>query len=145
MSNRKFWVDFLLLLVVIYLVSITEIFLLQVFPNLITIKKSINFIMIGYSWGGGIGCDLASFIFFTLPSLLLKKHMSPLPIGIAFYLLSQSYGFPCIFLNYQVLPLPLQSLVKVFEFLLIISFHILFVWLLPDRVDKYVQKSLRKP
>jgi hypothetical protein len=144
-NKRKFWLNFLLLLVVIYLVSISQLYLLQIFPNLIVIKKSMNFMAIGYLWIGGIFFDLISFLMLTLPSLFLKKHMSPLPIGIAFYMLSLPYGFSCIFLNYQVLSIPLQSLVKVFEFMLIISFHTLCIWILPDRVDRYVQKSLRKP
>jgi hypothetical protein len=145
MNKNSFWVNFLLLLVAIYISSIIQLSLLHFFPNLISFKKSINFMLIGYSWGGGIGADLMSLIFLTLPSFFLKKNMSPLPIGLFFYVSSHLfYGFPCLFLNYQVLPLPLQSLVKVIEFLLIISFHVLFVWALPDLVDKYIQKSLKK-
>ncbi len=140
----NFLVNLLLLLFGVYLVSIFQIYLLQVFPNLITIKKSIEFIAVGYLWIGGIAFDIMSLVMFTLPSLFLKKHMSPLPIGIAFYMLSLPYGFPCIFLNYQLLPIPLQSLIKVFEFVMIISFHTLCIWILPHWVDLYVRKANKK-
>jgi hypothetical protein len=148
-NKSKFRLNFLLLIIGIYLVSISQLYLLQIFPNLIAIKKSMNFmaigyLWIGYLWIGGIFFDLISLLMFTLPSLVLKKHMSPLPIGIAFYMLSLPYGFLCIFLNYQLLPIPVQSLVKVFEFMLIISFHILCIWILPHWVDLYVQKSSKK-
>jgi hypothetical protein len=145
MNKNSFWVNFLLLLAAIYISSIIQLLLLHFFPNLISFKNSISFKLIGYSWAGGIGLDLASFVLFTLPSLLFKKNISPLSIGLLFSVSSHLfYGFPCLFLNYQVLPLPLQSLVKVLEFLLIISFHVLFMWVLPNLVDKYIQKSLKK-
>lgn len=145
MNKNSFWVNFLLLLIAIYISSIIQLLLLHFSPNLISLKKSISFILIGYSWGGGIGLDLASFLLLTLPSFFLNKYMSPLPIGIFFYVSSHLfYGFPCLFLNYQMLPLPVQSFVKVLEFLLIISFHVLFIWTLPSLVDRHIRKSLEK-
>jgi hypothetical protein len=144
MSNNKPLVNFLLLLIAIYLSSISQLFLFDLFPNLISIKKSSEFVTIGNLWIGGIALDIMSLVMFTLPSLFLKKYMSPLPIGIAFYILSLPYGFPCIFLNYQLLPIPLQSLIKVFEFILIMSFHALCIWIVPQWVDRYVHQANKK-
>jgi hypothetical protein len=78
MSNNKPLVNFLLLLIAIYLSSISQLFLFDLFPNLISIKKSSEFVTIGNLWIGGIALDIMSLVMFTLPSLFLKKYMSPL-------------------------------------------------------------------
>ena len=141
MQKSKLWLDILLLIMAIYLVSIVQIYLLQLFPNLIEFKKSIHFMLIGYSWIGGIVTDIMSLLFLTLPSLFLKKHMSPLPLGLFFYISSHLlYGFPCLFLNYQSLPIYLQSFVKVLEFIIIMSFDWLCIAVFPDFVYRQIKK-----
>ncbi len=146
MSNNKPWVNFLLLLVTIYLSSIVQLLLLYFFPILISIKRSSEFVTIGNLWILGIIFDLASIVMWTLPSLFLKKRMSPLPIGLVFYLISHLlYGFPRLFLNYQQLQIPIQSLVKVFEFMIFMSFHTLCISILPGWVDRYLRNLERKP
>lgn len=126
-----------LLIVFTLIVWLSSCIQLSLFNGILSSKM---FLLIGYSWLGGVGIDLLSMLCFTLPNLLTGKTASPLTISLFFYLASSIlYGKPSIFLS----PEPsifFQSAVKVVEFWLLMLFHILCSIALPNWIDEYNER-----
>lgn len=126
-----------LLIVFTLIVWLSSCIQLSLFNGILSSKM---FLLIGYSWLGGVGIDLLSVLCFTLPNLLTGKTASPLTISLFFYLASSIlYGKPSIFLS----PEPsifFQSAVKVVEFWLLMLFHILCSIALPNWIDEYNER-----
>ncbi|NJN10334.1 MAG: hypothetical protein HC815_21025 [Richelia sp. RM1_1_1] len=127
-------------LIILTVIVWTSSFIQLSFFHEILSSNNKTLLLIGYAWTGGLMLDVISVVCFTLPGLLTGKTASHIPISLLFYLASAIlYGKPSIFVLTQQSVL-LQSTLKVIEFWLLMSFHLICSIALPNYVDEHITR-----